>query len=168
MDSWIGAIDSGKYVGALLLDLSNTFDIVPHHILLADLALVGCDAASLDWFSSYLSIRQYRVFCKPEATPWKTINKGVPQASCLSPLLFNIFIQKLPSCTQSDCTQFADDVTFTAADADPLTMVTKVSMNCNEAKDYCIRKGLTINTDKTQFILFKTPGKKFLLNASSI
>jgi len=160
MDSWIGEIDSNKYVGALLLDLSKAFDSVPHHILLAELALVGCDLKSLDWFISYLSNRQQRIFCRPEATAWKAVDKGVPQGSCLSPLLFNIFTRKLPACTETDSIQFADDVTFSAADADPLSVAAKLSVTYNDVKLYCTNKGLTIHAAKTQFILFKTPGKK--------
>jgi len=102
MDSWIGEIDSSKYVEALLQDLSKAFDSVPHHILLAELELIGCNSKSLDWFISYLSNRQQRVFCRPEATAWKAIDKGVPQGSCLNPLLFNIFTRKLPACTETD------------------------------------------------------------------
>ena len=39
IDDWIDAIDNGKYVGALFLDLRKAFDLVDHEILLHKLTL---------------------------------------------------------------------------------------------------------------------------------
>ncbi len=41
-DCWMAAIDAGKLVGALLIDLSKAFDTVPHQLLLCDLRAIGC------------------------------------------------------------------------------------------------------------------------------
>jgi len=61
---------------------------------------------------SYLSGREQRVTRGNEATEWKSVTRGVPQGSCLSPVLFNIFVRELPSLTTaSDVMQFADDIT---------------------------------------------------------
>jgi hypothetical protein len=46
-DSWIEKVDSGHYVGALMIDLSKAFDSVPHQKLINDLYDIGCEASTL-------------------------------------------------------------------------------------------------------------------------
>src|SRR6266516_152527 len=46
-NNWMKEIDDGNIVGALLIDLSKTFDSVPHDKLLAELFKIGCSNKSL-------------------------------------------------------------------------------------------------------------------------
>ena len=110
-DSWFKAIDEGMIVGALMLDLSKAFDSTPHHLIISELQSIGVGISAPEWFSSYLSNRKQRVITKTATTDLKLINKGVPQGSALSPLLFNIFVRNLPLCNNSMTFQYADDVT---------------------------------------------------------
>jgi hypothetical protein len=55
LDGWMGEIDSGAMVGALLIDLSKAFDTLPHQKLLAALAGIGCGINALNWFTNYLT-----------------------------------------------------------------------------------------------------------------
>ncbi len=54
-------------------------------------------------------------------------SKDVPQGSCLSPLLFNIFVRDLPAQCSADTVMFADDVTNSAADKDITAMAQKLT-----------------------------------------
>lgn len=157
---WLQAIDNGMYVGALLVDLSKAFDTVPHGQLIQALLEIGCRNEVLQWFSSYLSDRKQRVSLHDEITPWKTISRGVPQGSCLSPLLFNIFVRELPMNTNAKTFQFADDTTNYVADMSLNVISDKLALSFNATKQFCLSHELEINTNKTQFIIFKAPGKK--------
>ena len=60
-DSWLKAMNDGKYVGCLMIDFRKAFVLVDRSILLHKLKLYRCDDNSLSWFDSYLSDRTQRV-----------------------------------------------------------------------------------------------------------
>ena len=60
-DSWMKLVDRGSFAGALLVDLSKAFDMVPHQLLLTELRDIGCSIEVLLWFCDYLTHRLQRV-----------------------------------------------------------------------------------------------------------
>ncbi len=77
------ALDEGKYVGVILMDLSKAFDVIPHSLLIAKLHAYGCDENVL--MISYLTDRKQRTKIGTCRSDWKTLNKGLPQGSLLGP-----------------------------------------------------------------------------------
>jgi len=96
MDSWMESVDKGHFVGALLLDFTKAFDSVPHQLLLQELQSIGCSMDTIIWFCNYLTAQQQSVVTYEQVTEWMTVSRGFPQGSGISPLLFNIFIRRLP------------------------------------------------------------------------
>ena len=80
----------------ILLDLSAAFDTVDHQILLNRLCTeFGVSEKVLDWFASYLSNRSQKVTVDGVLSDPFGIDFGVPQGSCLGPVLFVIYSNKL-------------------------------------------------------------------------
>ena len=112
-DDWCTGLDLGKLVGLVLIDLKKAFDTVDHDILCKKLELYGVQLRELSWFRSYLSNRKQ--FCRVNGVDSDVgeIEVGVPQGSCLGPLLFLIYINDLPQAVQgSSVTMYADDTSL--------------------------------------------------------
>ena len=80
----------------VLLDLSAAFDIVCHQILVDRLpSKFRVSGTALEWLRSYLSKRSQRVSVKGVLSDGFDLRHGVPQGSCLGPLLFSLYTSKL-------------------------------------------------------------------------
>ena len=80
----------------VLLDLSAAFDTVDHTILLRRLETsFGVTGDALKWIASYLSARSQRVMINVVLSDRFDLSFGVPQGSCLGPLLFSAYASKL-------------------------------------------------------------------------
>ena len=95
-DDWLCQIDQKKIVGAVLLDFSAAFDVIDHKLLLNKLNAYGFEVGAVRWLESYLTNRTQLVYFNGSFSRTNSLVCGVPQGSCLGPLLFSIFINDLP------------------------------------------------------------------------
>ena len=109
-------VDNGGVFGALLIDLSKTFDCIPHDLIIAKLEAYGFHIDPLKLIHDYLSNRKQRVKVNDTYSSWKDIFYGVPQGSILGPLLFNIHLYDLFYFLKDlDVASYADDTTIYTA-----------------------------------------------------
>jgi len=92
-------------VDIIYFDFAKAFDLVH---LLAKLKSYGLTGNLLRWLESYLVGRKQRVFINGETSACCDV-LSVPQGSVLGPLLFDIYVNDMPTQVNSSVLQFADD-----------------------------------------------------------
>ncbi|XP_067045506.1 uncharacterized protein [Acropora muricata] len=158
-------MDKGHVSLLVLLDLSAAFDTVDHKILLKTLQMkLGVCGSALSWFKSYLEGRSQRICIKETLSQSFDLQWGVPQGSCLGPLLFTIYSIDLFSLWEShlptthayaDDTQLYLSFSLTVGTGE-LDAVTAIENCIQDIRQWmCVRK-LMLNDDKTEFLLVGT------------
>ena len=155
------AIDNNLYTCGVFLDFSKAFDTVNHMILLSKLDAYGIRGIPLKWFQSYLSDRKQYVELDGVKSPNQTMLCGVPQGSTLGPLLFLIYINDLPNSSEHLSFKiFADDTNVFASAKDLKTLEHLMNSELAKVKRWCDINKLSINMDKTNFMVVKSVRKK--------
>ena len=154
------------------MDLAKAFDTVDHNVLLFKLDQYGIRAVAYDLISSYLNNRRQLVAVNNYESDEKIIETGVPQGSVLGPLFFLIYINDLTRCSNFDVTLYADDSVLTLAHKDVLSLQNNVNHELLKIDEWLRINKLTVNLDKTNFLLFsncsRTPKFNISFAGSSI
>ena len=90
------AFDEKGFGLAVFLDLRKAFDTIDYNILIKKLKCYGVRGQVLELLQSYLSNRKFCVKFAGVQSELFSVAIGVPQGSCLGPLLYNIYTNDLP------------------------------------------------------------------------
>ena len=149
-DHILDAMDRKQITTPVLLELSKAFNSINHGLLLKILRNVEASPSGRKH-----SVRIGSTLSNP--LPMKS---GVPQGSILGPLLFNIYVNDLPTVSQNrniEC--YVDDsklfLSFSLNELD--TAVAKVNQHLKRVFEWCCVNHLLLNHYKTKIVLFGMP-----------
>lgn len=164
--------NANKAVYSCFVDFNKAFDSVNRVALTYKLGRVGVKGQMLKLISNMYDQSDYII--KSNGTFSFPVHSriGVKQGCCLSPLLFNVFINDIHDIYKETCDpitmnlwkihslSFADDLVILSETAAGL----KQSLNCLER--YCEDWGLKVNISKTKALVFNRPFTKNIKNLS--
>uniref|UniRef100_A0A673ZF50 Reverse transcriptase domain-containing protein n=1 Tax=Salmo trutta TaxID=8032 RepID=A0A673ZF50_SALTR len=153
-DQWLNAMDNGKFVGVLFLDFSAAFDLVDHEIILTKLMHYGFKEVALNWVQSYLTDRKQSTYINGSFSSPHALNCGIPQGSCLGPLLYLIYTNDLSyALAETQATIFADDTTIYAAGQSVQQVQQALQGDLENIREWVCQNKLVLNTKKTKVML---------------
>ena len=161
IDSIRKIIETGEYALGVYLDLKKAFDTVDHEILLSKLDHYGFRGHSNKLIRSYLTGRSQFTFVNGKKSKIHYIETGVPQGSVLGPLFFILYINDIIYCiNRGKMTLFADDTSLLLHHKKLNILKQQAENEIKNLYDWLISNKLTLNWDKTYFVIFHTKKKR--------
>ena len=145
---------------SVFLDLAKAFNTVNHKILLSKLKGYNIKCSMLNFIESYLKDRSQSTVINNVVSEREILNVGIPQGSCLGPLLFLVYINDIFSATEVKLRLFADDACLSYQHSDPDFVNSVVNRELSKIDVWLRANKLFINYSKTKFLLFNRTAKK--------
>lgn len=154
-------LDSGSLFFSIFLDFRKAFDCVDHAVLLSKMNFYGIRGRALEWFESYLDGRTQYVSVDGADSNTCDVTHGVPQGSNLGPLLFLIFLNDFPNCSDFfQFTLFADDSTISHTfDRDRIADIHEdINSQLESVHNWLRVNKIHLNVGKTKHMMFSYRG----------
>lgn len=125
------SLENNQCTVMVLVDFSVAFNCVQHHLLQTKLAEeFRFSSAACDLIGSFLEGRSQVVKLGNRTSREYQLAAGTPQGSCLSALLFSLYINSLPNDLQCQYHMYADDLQFYISG--PLNEINRLISSINQ------------------------------------
>lgn len=140
-----------------VLDLNDAYNCVDISMLNADLRANGIDINIVNWITNVFSRRILKI-----GKEQIEIQNGIPQGSCLSPVLFNLYTRSLHEIEDhtTKIYQFADDFIILSWHEDFDSAVSNLQEKIKLFHDACSTRNLTFNVSKTKCMYVAQGGRR--------
>ena len=135
------------------LDLTSALDTIDHNLPLGGILELLKNAKR--WFASNLPGRFYVEYNNKHQSG--EVKQGVPQGGVLSPMLFNIYMSKLPLLPKDiNITSYADYLTVTTSHPQVEKLRDFITSYLNTLRDWLESRKLKLPAKKSSATVFKT------------
>jgi len=160
------AFASGQSCVTAFIDISKAYDRVWRDGLIFRLIQLGVRGRLLSWIRAFVTDRTARVQYAEVGSPLRAYNYGIPQGSCISPTLFNVFVSDIFDCfdfchdTDQDTdldreiSLFADDIRASVYCKNPQEGCRLLTATLLRVRHWASRKRISFSRTKMVWTLF--------------
>ena len=146
------ARNTKRITALLLIDIEKAFDAVWHNGLLKKLHQQGIPPDLLRMVASFLKDRTIQVKTGTNLSDKVHLLAGTPQGSILSPLLFILYVNDIPTSPRCQCTQYADDIAIYTSHRNKNYLRVDLQRQIDSLEDWCATWFIKLNPKKTQLV----------------
>jgi len=136
------------------LDLEGAYDGVWHQGLIHKLIQLGVGKTYVRWIRSYLKERTGKVMLGTDESDLTQIKCGLPQGAVLSPMLFNLMLQDMPTQETIHLAIYADDITVMSRGRDPTIVRQNMQTYLDSLLEWMKRWKFRVNAAKCSQQIF--------------
>lgn len=149
------AFSNNESVVATFLDISSAYDNVLISVLREKMRCLNVPPMLLNFIINMLSERHINLFID-DVKLSRTVWKGLPQGSVLSPLLYNIYTYDLETSLKASANvlQYADDLLIYKSGKSIENSCQALTSSLSFLKSWLNRNGLDLSVSKSRVVLF--------------
>lgn len=150
------AFSENQSIVAAFLDVSAAYDNVLISVLKSKLVKLKVPCILTNFIINLLSIRYIFLITNQGTKISRTVFKGLPQGSVLSPLLYNIYAHDLESSLNGSVNvlQYADDLLLYSVNKSIACACNSLTGSLNLLKQWLDNNGLGLSIDKSSVVVF--------------
>ena len=146
-----------KTTTAVFLDISRAYEMVHKPVLIFKLHKLGIRGHLAHYLVGFLTgERRFQIRFRSEYSDTFSLQNGLPQGSCISPILFNIMINDLFDTVPSNISYslFADDCSIWCTDSDSEHSISRLQLALDNIDEWSKKNGCIFSPSKSAVVIF--------------
>jgi len=152
-----------RLTGAVFFDVAKAFDTVCSDGLLYKLTLLNLPSYIVHTISSYLQGRTFEASFQTATSSHRGMRAGVAQGGLISPVLFSLYVNDVPSPSHHvELALYADNTAIIDTSCKPTLLVSYLESYLNDLQWLLSEWRIAINVSKSIAITFAPAGRRFV------
>jgi len=152
-----------RLTSAVFLDVAKAFDTVSIDGLLYKLTLLHFPYYIVHTISSYIRDRTFEVSLQAATSSHRGMRAGVAQGGLISPVLFSLYVNDMPSPSHHvKLALYADDTAIIATSRKLTLLVSYLESYLNDLQRWLSEWRIAFNVSKSTAITFARAGRRFI------